>query len=109
MVTGTLETDYDVITADDGLKGFLKAGLEPRPDLIITDVQMPKLDGIGMVKRLKRVLGEVEIPVVFLTSRDRPVDVIQGLRTGACYYLTKPFVPEDLLLKVKSALRATSS
>ena len=104
MVSGTLEADYDVVTAEDGLKGFLKAGLDPRPDLIIADVQMPRLDGIGMMKRLRHHGGGPDIPVIFLTSRDRPVDVIHGLRAGACYYLTKPFVADDLLLKVESVL-----
>ena len=104
MVSGTLEADYDVVTAEDGLKGFLNAGIDPRPDLIISDVQMPKLDGIGMVKRLRLRADAPEIPVIFLTSRDRPVDVIHGMRAGACYYLTKPFVADDLLLKVKSVL-----
>ena len=102
MVTDALETDYEVATAENGLMGWLQANVSPHPDLIITDVEMPKLDGIGMVKRLRLHGQAPQVPIIFLTSRDRPVDVIQGMHAGACYYLTKPFGVDDLVLKVRN-------
>ena len=104
MLAGALADKYEVVTADNGLMGWIRATSPPFPDLIIADVEMPKLNGIAMVKRLKAA-GAADIPVVFLTSHDRPVEAIHGLSTGARYYLTKPFHVDDVLAKVHSILK----
>jgi DNA-binding response OmpR family regulator len=102
-VVRALESEYEVITANDGLMGWLKATAEPRPDLIIADVEMPRLDGIGMLKRV-RAAGATEVPVILLTSHDQPCDVVYGMRAGARHYLTKPFHVNDLKAKVRKLL-----
>ncbi len=102
-VVRALEAEYEVITANDGLMGWLKATAEPRPELIIADVEMPKLDGIGMLKRV-RAAGVSDVPVILLTSHDEPGDVVYGMKAGARHYLTKPFHVSDLKAKVRKLL-----
>ncbi len=102
-VVRALEPEYEVITASDGLMGWLKATAEPHPELIIADVEMPKLDGIGMLKRV-RAAGVTEVPVILLTSHDEPGDVVYGMKAGARHYLTKPFHVNDLKAKVRKLL-----
>lgn len=89
---------YDVVSAADGIEGF-DAALRSRPDLIITDVSMPKLDGFGMVRRL-RVAG-VKAPVIFVTARERAQDVIAGIQAGARHYVVKPIRIDDLEDKIR--------
>lgn len=100
-----LEDDYEVVEADNGLRGWLLASTEPRPDLIIADVEMPKLNGVSMAKRLATNPATQHIPVIFLTSRDRPADVLHGMSAGVRYYLTKPFEAGDVVKKVQALLQ----
>ena len=92
---------YEVIAAPDGLEGF-DAALRNPPDLIISDVTMPKLDGFNMVRRL-RAKG-IKAPVIFVTARDRAQDVIAGIQSGARHYITKPIHIDDLEDKIRKIL-----
>jgi DNA-binding response OmpR family regulator len=95
---------YRVVTAGDGEEALIVC-VEERPDVILLDVNLPKLDGFSVAKRLKGVDSLKNIPIIFLTAKDRPTDMIQGIQSGAKHYLTKPFNMDDLLSKVKKLLR----
>jgi DNA-binding response OmpR family regulator len=94
---------YQVTVAADGLDGLMK--LETiRPDLVISDVMMPNLDGIEFVRAIKQHQETQRIPVIFLTAKSDPRSMIEGINVGARFYVTKPFQIDDLLSKVKRAL-----
>ena len=78
---------------------------EHGPDVILLDVEMPRLDGHGVLAALQRSPELADIPVVFLTARTTTEDVVEGLRLGAHDYLRKPFEAAELLARVSAALR----
>jgi DNA-binding response OmpR family regulator len=105
MVTTVLEKrGYWVETASDGEEAFEKA-LENPPDLLITDVMMPKMDGWTLVKALRARPEFAFVPVVFLTALGADDDRIKGFRLGADDYLPKPFRFEELDLRVAKTLK----
>jgi len=91
---------YQVITAYDGIECLEKVKKE-KPDLIILDVMMPRLDGFETLKRLKSDPETRDIPVVMLTARAQDKDVLTGYVLGTDLYLTKPFSPIELLTMVE--------
>lgn len=95
---------YQVVTAADGEEGLAKARAL-RPDLILLDIMMPKLDGISVLKELKRDESLGFIPVILLTAKADRSDVVAGLDAGGDDYLTKPFDQSALLARVRSMLR----
>lgn len=97
-ISSLLEEHFDVITSEDGLSGYNTA-IEFLPDLVISDVMMPKSDGYELCSRLKKNEKTAHIPVILLTAKDKPDDHLIGTRKGADAYLTKPFDP--LLLQEK--------
>lgn len=109
MVTTVLEKrGYEVFVARDGEDGLAKAQASP-PDLIITDVMMPRLDGWALVKQLRSRPELALVPVIFLTALGSDEDRIRGFRLGADDYLAKPFRFEELDLRVAKALKHRSS
>lgn len=96
--------DYQVITATDGLKGLEQAKKE-MPDLILSDVMMPRMNGIDLCRTLKTNITTSHIPVLLLTARTLIDDRLEGLEMGADDYLTKPFHPNELQLKVRNILK----
>ena len=94
---------YDVISALDGNACFKKAS-EEKPDLIILDILMPKINGFEVCKRLKERNETKDIPVIMLTALTKEQDLSKGLEQCADCFITKPFNPEDLLYEIKSAL-----
>lgn len=95
---------FEVTTANDGLDGLMK--LETiKPDLIICDVIMPHLDGVRFVKAIKSVKETAQIPVIILTSKNDPRTMIEGINVGARFYLTKPVQFDDLVLKIRRAMK----
>jgi DNA-binding response OmpR family regulator len=80
---------YKTVTAGDGVEG-LKAAAEHHPDLIISDVNMPHVDGFQMLEKLKADEDMKHIPVIMLTARSRNEDLWHGVDAGAEYYVTKP-------------------
>ena len=95
---------YEVATAADGEEGLAKAG-SLKPDLILLDIMMPKLDGIGVVRMLKQDVSLRSIPVILVTAKADTRDVVEGLDAGGDDYLTKPFEHRALLARVRSMLR----
>jgi class 3 adenylate cyclase len=98
---------YAVSTARDGEEGLAKARAE-KPDLVLLDIMMPKLDGISVLKELKRDPRLGFIPVILLTAKADRSDVVAGLDAGADDYLTKPFDQAGLVARVRSMLRIKS-
>lgn len=99
---------YEVLKAHDGIEGT-EAALRERPDLIVLDLMLPGRDGYGVFRELRRDSRTVGIPVIMLTARAQTEDRIQGLEAGADDYLTKPFSPKELLLRVQAILRRTDA
>ncbi|UCC67718.1 MAG: response regulator [Armatimonadota bacterium] len=94
---------YQVATAFDGPEALKKVEAE-RPDLIVLDVMMPKMDGFEVLKRLQANPETREIPVVMLTAKAQDADVFRGWSSGVSAYLTKPFNPLELITFVKRIL-----
>lgn len=100
------KNELDVLLAYDGLAG-VEMARETLPDLIVLDVMMPKLDGFGVLKQLKEQEETKSIPVVMLTAMGQPDDRIKGLESGADDYISKPFSPRELVLRVKAVMKRT--
>ena len=94
---------YEIHTADDGYSALAVAG-QARPDVVIVDWMMPKLDGIGVCLELRGDEQLCEVPVIMISARVDERDMTRGLAAGADDYLCKPFSPRELLRKVDSAL-----
>lgn len=93
---------FEVITAADGEEGVEKAKAE-KPDLILMDVMMPKMDGFTAVQKIKSEMKPAPL-VMMLTAKGTEDDVMQGLVGGADDYITKPFAPRELIARVKVML-----
>ena len=93
---------WETATAKDGLDALAKA-TSFHPDVVILDVQMPRMDGLETLERLRA--RDPELPVLFLTARDAVADRVQGLRAGADDYVTKPFSPSELVARVDAVYR----
>lgn len=98
---------YDVATAFDGEQALAKVAQE-KPDLIVLDIMMPKLDGYETCKRLKGDAATRDIPVILLSAKGRNVDQKVGFEVGADDYITKPFSPRKLVDRINSILGQTS-
>jgi len=95
---------YEVTKAFDGRSG-LELAESGRFDLVLLDIMLPELSGMEVLRRLRRTSS---IPVIMLTARDSVVDKVSGLDSGADDYVTKPFSIEELLARIRSALRKNS-
>lgn len=95
---------YETTVAHDGIAGLEQAFKNP-PDLIVLDLMLPGKDGYAVFKDLRRDNRTSDTPVIMLTARAQTEDRIEGLSVGADDYLTKPFSPKELTLRVKSILR----
>jgi two-component system alkaline phosphatase synthesis response regulator PhoP len=93
---------YDVAWAYDGQEGIRKA-LEERPDLIILDIMLPKMDGLEVCREIRQ--KNMNIPIIMLTAKGEEVDKVVGLEVGADDYITKPFSIRELLARLKAHLR----
>ena len=92
---------YKTIEASDGATA-VNIALEEKPDLILLDIMLPKLDGLSVCKRIKNSLN---VPILILTAKDGEIDKILGLELGADDYITKPFSIRELVARVKANLR----
>lgn len=98
-----LSAGYEVITAADGAEALETARAE-KPDLILLDVMLPKLDGYRVCRLLKFDQNYKGIPIIMLTAKTEEQSMATGIRTGANQYLTKPVEPEKLLAAVAEEL-----
>lgn len=96
---------YDVGKAADGRSG-LSLAESGAYDLVLLDIMLPELSGLEVLRRLRRTSA---VPVIMLTARDTVMDKVSGLDMGADDYITKPFAIEELLARVRSALRKTAA
>jgi CheY-like chemotaxis protein len=90
---------YRVTTARDGQEGLAQVA-EQRPDAIVLDAMMPRIDGFEVLRTLREAEETRRIPVIFLTARRQERDVLDALELGADDFLTKPFIPEELLSRL---------
>jgi DNA-binding response OmpR family regulator len=105
LVTTALEkAGFETLEAADG-KSALAAAKDRRPDLIVLDLMLPQLSGLEVCKALKMAPETRSIPIIMLTAKAEEVDRILGLELGADDYVTKPFSPRELTLRVQSVLR----
>lgn len=97
---------YETLQAADGLAALDQAARE-RPALVILDILMPELNGTDVCRRLRQQtdLGQSDVPIIFLTSKDQEMDRILGLELGGDDYVVKPFSPGELVARVKAVLR----
>lgn len=96
---------FEVVTAEDGRKA-VKHAAGQHFDIMVVDVMLPEINGFQIVEQVR--LRDRETPIIFLTAKDQAEDRIQGLKTGADDYLTKPFVFEELLLRVNRLIERSS-
>lgn len=92
---------YEVLCADDGEMG-LELALNEKPDLILLDIMMPKMDGYEVCRKIRQ---QSNVPIIMLTARADEVDKVNGLEIGADDYVTKPFGNRELVARVKAHLR----
>lgn len=103
FIKQSLENQYYVSESENGLEGW-KTALQTLPDLIISDVMMPIMDGLELCKKLKTDVRTSHIPVIMLTAKSAPVHQIHGLQHGADAYITKPFSNQILQLNIRNLL-----
>lgn len=94
---------FDVVTADDGAEALRKAR-EMLPSLIILDLMLPEIDGLEVCKLLRRDAQTASTPIIMLTAKAAEIDRVLGLELGADDYLTKPFSPRELILRIRNVL-----
>jgi len=104
MLLKVLSQFYDVVMTSDGVSALAAAGQLPKPDLLLLDVMMPGMDGHAVAAAARALPGLKSIPIIFLTAKSGPSDVIKGIQSGARHYITKPFKIDDLVQRVKRAL-----
>ena len=95
---------YEVVTAADGAEALKKARAHS-PDLVVLDVMLPEVDGLEVCKILRRDPATSGIPLIMLTAKAAEIDRVLGLELGADDYITKPFSPRELVLRIKNLLK----
>ena len=102
IIKESLETrDFEVILCEDG-EVALTHYRQEQPELLVLDVMMPKKDGFTLVEEIRK--NDQDIPIIFLTSKSRTEDVVEGFGYGANDYLKKPFSMEELIVRIRALL-----
>ena len=104
MLLKVLSQFYEVVVTNDGSAALAAAQKLPPPDLLLLDVMMPGMDGHAVAAAARALPGLKSIPIIFLTAKTGPAEVIKGIQSGARHYITKPFKIDDLVQRVKKAL-----
>jgi DNA-binding response OmpR family regulator len=99
---------FSVLIASDGVRG-LELARRKRPEIIVLDLMLPGMDGYSVCKALKRDPDTELLPILILTARGEPSERVQGLEIGADDYVTKPFSPRELVLRIEALLRRSRS
>jgi len=97
------KNNFEVLIAYNGVEA-LRITREEKPDLILMDVMMPKMDGIEAIEKLKEDENTQDIPIIILSALGQEMDVMRGLQVGASGYIVKPFSPKELLDEIKAKL-----
>ena len=98
---------FQAILAKDGPEA-IEAARANRPDLVLLDIMLPDMEGTEVLRRLKSMEATASIPVIMLTAKGEEIDKIVGFELGAEDYITKPFSPRELILRVKAVLKRTA-
>ena len=101
LVYNLQKEGYNTLEANDGISA-VDIALSEKPDLILLDIMLPKLDGLAVCKKIRHVLN---VPILMLTAKDEEIDKILGLELGADDYVTKPFSVRELMARIKANLR----
>lgn len=101
LVYNLRKEGYNTIEANDGITA-VETAIQEKPDLILLDVMLPKMDGLTACKKIKSAL---DVPILILSAKDEELDKIVGLELGADDYITKPFSVRELMARVKANLR----
>jgi two-component system alkaline phosphatase synthesis response regulator PhoP len=99
---------FHVVTASDGLEA-LEAARREKPDLMLLDLILPGLDGLEVLRRVRNDPPTADLPVIILSGKEEEQDKVIGLEVGADDYITKPFQANELIARVKSRLRRTTT
>ena len=101
LVYNLQKEGYKTLEANDGAEA-IKIAIDKKPDLILLDIMLPKIDGLTVCKKLRHTLN---VPILILSAKDEEIDKILGLELGADDYITKPFSVRELMARVKANLR----
>jgi DNA-binding response OmpR family regulator len=102
-ILGHLQSRFAVIEAGNGAEG-LKAALDHEPDLILTDVMMPEMDGYEMVRKIRETDALKHTPVIMLTAKADEKETVEGIESGADDYVAKPFGPAELMARISNLI-----
>lgn len=106
LVKFNLEKEgFQVVVAYDGIKA-LEMVEEEKPDLVILDIMLPRMDGLEVCRKLRQDIRHAHLPIIMLTAKGEEVDTVLGLEMGADDYIKKPFSPREMVARVKARLRA---
>lgn len=108
ILLNLLKEKYEIIASKSGLRA-LELVEEVRPDLILLDIMMPDIDGFEVCKRIKSRMNLKDIPIIFLTAKSQINDLQKGFEYGAVDYITKPFQPLELEVRIKNHLELKKS